>query len=205
MLNLLEHNSKNHKIKSLWVNSPPFWGVVGLTVFDNLVIDLFDEERGVLFPAWSCINDERMALRSKDPSANKIIYSIKATQTMNSDMAVLLRDCMKRGKIKFLEHETEGREYLNSLKGFDKLAPEEQVLLEAPYYQTTAFCNETINLNYDVVNGKIRVQEASGARKDRYSSVAYGNYIAQEIERDMLKYENNDFAFAPNCVSAVSF
>ena len=178
---------------------------IGMSVYDSLVIDLFDEDRGTVYESWSCINDERMALRSKDPSANKVIYSIKATQSMNSDMAVLLRDCMKRGKIKFLEHETEGREYLSSLKGFDKLTPEEQLLFEAPYYQTTAFCNETINLNYDVVNGKIRVQEASGARKDRYSSVAYGNYIAQEIERDMLKYNNNDFAFAPNCVSVVSF
>lgn len=146
-----------------------------------------------------------MAIRSKEPSSNKVIYSIKATQTMNSDMAVLLRDCMKRGKIKFLQNETEGREYLSDLKGYDRLTPEEQVMLEAPYYQTTAFCNETINLNYDVINGKIRVQESSGARKDRYSSVAYGNYIANEIERDMLKYNNNDFAFAPNCVSAVVF
>ena len=178
---------------------------IGLSVYDSLVVDLFDEERGCSYEPWSCINDERMAVRSKTPSENKIIYSIKATQAMNSDMAVLLRDCMKRGKIKFLSHEEDGREVLSSLRGWDKLSPEEQVALEAPYYQTTAFCNETINLNYDIVNGKIRVQEASGARKDRYSSVAYGNYIADTIEREMLKYNTSDFAFAPNCVSAVSF
>lgn len=178
---------------------------VGMVVFDSLVISLFDEDRGCSYEPWSCINDEKMAARSKTPSENKVIYSVKATQTMNSDMAVLLRDCMKRGKIKFLIHEEDGREILSELKGWDKLTPEEQATFEFPYYQTTAFCNETINLNYDVVNGKIRVQETSGARKDRYSSVAYGNYIADVIEREMLKYNNDDFAFAPNCVSAVSF
>ena len=176
-----------------------------MTVYDSLVADLFDQDRGVQYPPWSCVNDERMALRSKTPSERRIIYSIKATQTMNSDMAVLLRDCMKRGKIRFLEHEVNGRDYLSQFKGWSKLSPEDQVLLEAPYYQTTAFCNETINLDYEVANGKIRVQEISGARKDRYSSVAYGNYIANEIERDMLKYNVDDFTFAPNCVSRVSF
>ena len=200
MLNLLKCNSKSRKIKNLRGNI-----LIGLSVYDSLVIDLFDEDRGCSYEPWSCINDEKMAARSKTPSENKIIYSIKATQTMNSDMAVLLRDCMNRGKIKFLIHEEDGREILSELKGWDKLTPEEQATFEFPYYQTTAFCNETINLNYDVVNGKIRVQETSGARKDRYSSVAYGNYIADVIEREMLKYNNDDFAFAPNCVSAVSF
>ena len=105
MLNLLKHNSKSRKIKNLRGNI-----LIGLSVYDSLVVDLFDEERGCSYEPWSCINDERMAVRSKTPSENKIIYSIKATQAMNSDMAVLLRDCMKRGKIKFLSHEEDGRE-----------------------------------------------------------------------------------------------
>lgn len=178
---------------------------VGLTVFDQLVQDLYDEERNLTYESWSCINDEKMADRSKDPARNKIIYSIKATQKMNSDMAVLLRDHMKRGKIRFLIHETEGNEFLNSLRGFQKLSPEDQFLLQAPYYQTTAFCNETINLDYEVTNGNIRVREASSARKDRYSSVAYANYIASEIERDMLKQDNFDYLSAPTCVGVLSF
>lgn len=200
MLNLRELNLKNRRIKSLRGNI-----LVGLSVYDSLVADLYDKDRGVLYEPLSCINDERMAVRSKDPSANKVIYSIKATQQMNSDMAVLLRDCMKRGKIRFLGHEDEGNQRLEILKGFDRLTPEEQFLLEAPYYQTSSLINEMVNLDYEVVNGKIRVQEASGARKDRYSSVAYANYIASEIERDMIKQNRGDFAFAPNCVSKISF
>lgn len=200
MLNLRELNLKNRRIKNLRGNI-----LVGLSVYDSLVADLYDKDRGVLYEPLSCINDERMAARSKDPSANKVIYSIKATQQMNSDMAVLLRDCMKRGKIRFLGHEDEGNQRLEIMKGFDRLTPEEQFLLEAPYYQTSSLINEMVNLDYEVVNGKIRVQEASGARKDRYSSVAYANYIASEIERDMIKQNRGDFALAPNCVSKISF
>ena len=39
-----------------------------------------------------------MAERCKDPEAEKVIYSIKATAKFNSDAAVYLRDCIKRGK-----------------------------------------------------------------------------------------------------------
>jgi len=178
---------------------------VGMTVYDQLVQELYDEERQLTYEAWSCINDERMAERSRDPENNKVIYSIKATQKMNSDMAVLLRDCMKRGKIRFLTDEAEGNEILDGSKGFHKLSVEEQFLFQAPYYQTTAFCNETINLDYEMSNGNVRVKEASGMRKDRYSSVSYGNYIANEIEREMLKQDTSDFSQAPNCVTSVNW
>lgn len=50
---------------------------VGIGVFDNLVQEQTDDERNIICPAWSCINDESMASRCKDPEAPKIIYSIK--------------------------------------------------------------------------------------------------------------------------------
>lgn len=73
---------------------------VGIGVFDNLVIEQVDDERNTVYPAWSCINDDKMAERCKDPEAEKVIYSIKATAKFNSDAAVYLRDCIKRGKLK---------------------------------------------------------------------------------------------------------
>lgn len=78
-------------------------------------------------------------------------------------------------------------------------------MFTGPYYQTTAFVNEIINLEYEMVGTNIRVYEVSGMRKDRYSSVAYANYIASELERDMRRRSGDDFKFAPNCVSAVTF
>ena len=74
---------------------------------------------------------------------------------------------------------------LNKSKAFQLLSVDDQVLFQEPFYQTTAMINEMINLDYTAVNGKIKVTEASGMRKDRYSAVSYANYIATELERDM--------------------
>lgn len=178
---------------------------VGLTVFDQLVQDLYDESRGIEYSAWSCINDESMAARSRDPNAPRIIYSIKATAAKNSEMAVMMRDCLRRSKLRLLVSEIEGNEIMEKNKQYEKLTIEEQALFTAPYYQTTMFANEIINLEYEMVGTNIRVYEVAGARKDRYSSVAYANYIASELERDLRRHSKDDFRFAPNCVSAVEF
>ena len=158
---------------------------VGVGVFDNLVIDQVDDERNIVYPAWSCINDEKMAERCKEPEAEKLIYSIKATAQFNSDAAVYLRDCIQRGKVRLLINEIEANEQLNKSKQYQSLLVDDQVMFQEPYYQTTAMIQEMVNLDYTTVNGKIKVVEASGMRKDRYSAISYANYIATELERDI--------------------
>lgn len=160
---------------------------VGIGVYDALVREQVDEERSRVYSAWTCINDSKMEERCKDPNAPKIIYSIKATPQFNSDSAVLLRDCLKRNKIQLLVGESDAADTLTSNKFYNKLSVEDQTMFQLPYYNTTMFINETINLSYELVNGKIRVSEPVGMRKDRYSSVSYANYIASELEREILK------------------
>lgn len=180
---------------------------VGISIYDQLVQDQIDPDRNVSYEAWSCINDETMAARSRNPEAPRVIYSIKATTQFNNDNAVSLRDAIKRGKIRFLINEANGIEALNSLRGYEQLSPEEQVMFESPYKQITAFVNETVNLDYEVINGKIRVKEQNGKRKDRYSSVSYANYIASVIERERLKKDRLDDKnnYIPSCVSEIDF
>ena len=52
-----------------------------------------------------------------------------------------------------------------------------------------------INLDYTQTDGKIKVMEASGMRKDRYSAISYANHIANELERDMRNIED-EYGFA---------
>lgn len=177
----------------------------GLSVFDELSQDQYDNERKTLYEAWSCINDEVMAARCRNPDAPKIMYSVKATAQFNSDAAVYLRDCMRRGKIRFLTDEADGKEWLNGSKYYQNLAVEDQVLFEAPFYQISAFVNEIVNLDYTLLNDKIKVKERSGARKDRYSSILYANYIAGEIEREHRNMEQEYGDNAPVFASVVNF
>lgn len=169
---------------------------VGVGVYDNLVIDIVDSERNVTYNALTCMNDEKMAERCKSTGAPAIIYSVKATQSFNSDCAVLLRDHIRRGKLKLLYPEAEANDMLSRIKPFQMLDIEEQALFQAPYAQVTALIIEMVNLDYEIINGKIKVKEISGMRKDRYSSCSYANFLCSEIERDMRQFESEyDFDF----------
>jgi hypothetical protein len=97
--------------------------------------------------------------------------------------------------------------YLKKRDAYKGLSAEDQLIFEAPYLQTDALINETVNLSYEITGqNKIKVSEASGMRKDRYSSVSYANAIANEIERDLRKrVDDMTFKDAPRCVSRVTF
>jgi hypothetical protein len=168
---------------------------VGIGVYDNLTNEQTDDERGETYSAWSCINDENMSARCKDKNAPKIIYSIKASQQFNSDCAVMLRDGIKRGKVKLLVNEYDGKDWLNNFKTYRDMPLEKQLMFELPFYQTTALINELINLDYENKDGKIKIIEKSGMRKDRYSSLAMGYFISTELERELRdKNDNSDFS-----------
>lgn len=165
----------------------------GLGIFDQLVLPLYDRERKVEYEPWTCINDERMAERCTYQNAPKKIYSIKGNPQFNSECAVLLRDAFKRGSIKLLVNETEGREYLRKLKGFDSMPTEQKAKYESVYIQISLLINEMINLEGERLDsGLIRLKEPKSKRKDRYSSITYGNYIANELERGLLKQTEID-------------
>ena len=70
-------------------------------------------------------------------------------------------------------------------KWYTKLSPTEQIKYKAPYIQTTAAINDLIGLEHEVSGQNIRVYEKPGARKDRYSSMAYNYYVQCQLERDL--------------------
>ena len=161
----------------------------GLGIFDNLVKDLTDPDTGEEYLAFTCKNNSEMADRYKGKSPNppKVIYSIKANAQFNSDIASLLKDNIKRGKLRLLVPEQEADAYFNTLKGFKNLSPEKKTELMMPYVQTSLMINEVINLKYEIIGSKVRLSEKGNDRKDRYSSLAYANYVASELERDISK------------------
>lgn len=174
--------------------------MVGNGVFDMLVTDLTDPETGIVYPALSCKNDPEMAEKYQGQELNppKVIYSIKANATFNSDCAVRLKDNLKRGKLRLLANEQEAEKTLYGIKGFRSLSSEKKTELLLPFTQTTLTINEIINLKYDIAGGnKVKLSEKGNDRKDRYSSLAYANYIASELELDITKKKkdtiNNNF------------
>jgi hypothetical protein len=164
----------------------------GIGVYDQLTETQFDSERGAEYEPLSCINDERLAERCVYRNAPKVVYSIRATPQMNSDIAVTFKDSLKRNKVKLLISENEADEILNKIKGYDKLPEETKVKFRLPYIQTSLLINEMMNLEGEITDsGLVKLKEQGTGRKDRYSSLSYLNFIATEIERKLKKTKSD--------------
>ena len=166
---------------------------VGLGVYNACTALLYDEERDVEYEAWSCINDEEMN-KARKTVGKPVIYSVKASAQFNHEIATLLKNAFEKGRIAIPITDIEKRQELVTSGEILKLSDEEYNRQMYTYYQSTALGNELISLEYSIGNGsKIKIQEVGSATKDRYSSLAYGNYYANELEKQLIKEEESDF------------
>ena len=163
---------------------------VGMSIFDNLVRDIVDQDTGEIYPALSCYNDPEMAARCTVPGAAKVIWSIKASAAFNSTIALSLREGFRSGRIRLLNTEYEAEDLLKEIRGYKSLNPQERIQFQLPYIQTTLLIDELIKLRHEESNGRVRMYERSGMRKDRYSSLAYNYYVATQLETKLNKRQN---------------
>ena len=156
---------------------------VGLGVYDFICKDQYDSETGDTYKALCACNNDDMAIRCKIKDARRVVWCVKADAKFNSDICVALRNGIQNGKVSYLVSEQEGDEILKqNFKGYNKLSTDEQVMLRMPYVQTTMTEYELIKLDSEVKDGKIKVKEISGMRKDRYSSTAYSFWCVNQLE-----------------------
>ena len=93
--------------------------------------------------------------------------------------------------IQLLKTQFEAEDYIDD---YDKLSPEEQADKLLPYIQTSLMQDEITQLEYEVKDSYIKLFEAKGKRKDRYSSLAYGNYFIREQEKKLKKKKKGGLA-----------
>lgn len=174
----------------------------GISVYDALAKIMYDEERDVEYAPLSCMNDENIANRIKTAGANPVIFVISATQGLNSEIALTMRNTLQDNQIDFLINYNNALEDI--LPNIDEyknaIDLESQLFYEKPYHETFALIDEMTNLMYEKnkQTGTIRVFEHGSNKKDRYISVAYGNHFASLLEQDLLStqsdYEHVAFA-----------
>lgn len=158
--------------------------MIGLAVYDTICQQQFDSETGETYDAMCACNDQQMAERCKDKSAIKCVWCIKAYEQFNSDAAAMLRAGIQTGNLSLLINEYDAEDVVKKITGYASMTPQEQASLLMPYAQTSMAINEMINLEGSIVGNKIRLREHSGMRKDRFSSLEYNYYVAQEIGRE---------------------
>lgn len=161
----------------------------GIGVYDMLAQGQVDPDTGEEYEPLSCMNDEKMTERCPYPNAPKIIYSMKANATLNSEIAINAKRMIKNGKVKLLVHENESVDYIDKIKGYSNLPIDLQLKFKMPYVQTTLLINEMINLEADIndSNRQVKLKEVRSARKDRFSSFGYMLYLVDYLNQKNRK------------------
>lgn len=160
---------------------------LGLPIVDLLMKEIVDPQTGEVYGALNCCNNPDIAARCADKSAPKAIWAILGSAQFNSECALSLREAFRQGSIRLLLSEYDCEDVLSLLPNWSKLTVSERMDLKMPYIHTTLLENELINLEYTSKDNVVRVQEKSGARKDRYSALSYLNYVVKELERQLAK------------------
>lgn len=175
----------------------------GIAIFDQLGIVTKDTERGSEYPPMTIMQHQmiekdiydELSKRTLGLNAIPVIFPISGTAKLNSAIAVEMRDKLQKKMWGFLLDETSAEDYLiKSSYAKEYLAQDDfsnKAWLLSPYIQTSLFINETINLSMSIISGNIRLTENSGARKDRYTSVSYGNFYASLLDKDLIREDDD--------------
>lgn len=170
----------------------------GVGIYDLLARPLYDEDRSIEYPALTCMNDDTLANRIRVEGAEPRIFAINATQKINSDIALDFRRILAEKRIDFLvTFERASEEILPKIKEYTS-APDAntQLFYETPFLETQALFSETTSLVYEKKpdTGVIVIREQGNNRKDRYTSVSYGSYMASLLERDLIN-QNEEYEY----------
>ena len=160
----------------------------GILTYDRLAKILYDESRDCEYPAWRCMNDKDIAKRVNVAGAVENVFTINASQKLNNDIAIALRGTLESHMIDLLVNLDEAKDILESHIPEYTSTPDVDVAVfyERPYLETQALINEMMSLEYtrNEQTGIITLFETGSNTKDRYVSLAYGNYFIGLLEQD---------------------
>lgn len=173
----------------------------GVAIYDALAKVLYDVDRNVEYEPWTCMNDDKLKARIVIAGQKEVVFSVKASLELNSKIAVSMRDSLNNRMIELMVSNQEGVEELQRLyPEYASADVDTQLFYERPFLETVALINEMIGLEYTVQNqtNLIKIEERPGARKDRYTSVSYGNYFVSLLEADLFS-DSSGYEYVTLC------
>lgn len=165
----------------------------GMSVYAHICSSLYDDERNTTYIPFYSMNekdDPKFASYHTEDEYEEKIYTISATEEFNSNMAIDLKEKIINKNINFLLSRNDVREHFNEEAWYNKLRAETQAELMTPYMQTQILESEMVLLERVPSERFVKLKEQSGKRKDRYTSLAYGNYFITLQEREANSKRN---------------
>lgn len=167
----------------------------GISVYGYLCRKLYDNERKIEYKPFCSMNEydePKLAFFHTEEEYEKKIYTISASEEFNHDIALDLKDKIVNKRIELLISKEDSREVFNKEAWFNKLTPEEKMDFYMPFVQTNLLENEMVLLERIDHPKFIKLREQAGKRKDRYVSLAYGNFYISLLEKDLLKKKKDN-------------
>ena len=110
-----------------------------VSIYDSLAKVLYDEERNVEYPPWTCMNDKDLAARCVIAGQRPVLFSIKASLKMNSEIAVCMRTTLQNKMCELLINQQEGIEEIQRyVPEYATADVDTQLFYERPYLETSA-------------------------------------------------------------------
>jgi len=163
---------------------------LGIALADEMIKEQFNE-KGERLPPYGFINDKNyLEIQPKD--AIQILYGIKATPALNSQIHGNAYSKVTGGQVRFLIGEQAAKSYLLATKKGQKMSIAQRVERLMPHEMTSRLFDEMSNLRLKRTGAKLDIKlEKINSRypDDKYHSFAYGLWRIKELEESSFKRE----------------
>lgn len=155
----------------------------GQGVIDHMTKEQHDRHTGEILIPFKAVNDVEWANRCKSDTHTKSLWIINGSPKLNDEANNYVRNGFLNNKLSLLISEYDCYNYLiETVPGFENKNDKIQLNYQKPYIETALMINEMINLEWELVGVYVKVEEKSGMRKDRYSSLAYNIWVMKQLE-----------------------
>lgn len=170
---------------------------LGVAFADTMIKENWDAQYNVMRPAYgffdtSTAKNDYLAIQPR--ACSKILYGIKASGQLNSDMHSALYSKIYSGHLKFLISEQSARTKLLSTRKGQRMAPEAKSARLMPHELTSILIQEIMNLKIKPtgINNQIAVEEINKRMyKDKFSALEMGVYRVVQIENEAMSRRRN--------------
>lgn len=159
---------------------------LGIGLCDEMIKTQFSEDGTLLPPYGFTNNDDYLKIQPRE--AVKILYSVKANQSLKSQINGNAFSWLHSGKVRFLIKEQEAKSELLATKVGQKMTTEQRIKRLMPHEMTTRLFEEMGNLRMKRTGTDV-VLEPINSRfpDDKYYSFAYGLWRIKELEEEYQK------------------
>lgn len=166
---------------------------LGIGFADCMIKETFDPATQTFLPAYGFFNrEEYFSIQPR--GCQKILYGIKASSSLNSEMHSALYSKIYSGCVNFLISERKAKEKLLGTKTGRLMSPEKRIARLMPHELTSSLINEIMNLKIKPtgVNNQIAVEMINQRMtKDKFSAMEMGVYRMVEIENEQIAHRRN--------------